>query len=117
MKRLVVFILFLSFSLNSFAQKIPKHVVKRAHSASEHISNVLNFNETQQNHLHEILIKKYDSNRKSIHGKNLSQDQKREIYRASFIETKKDLSEKFSPNEVNMINKHHREWQKKNNKK
>ena len=51
-----------------------------------------------------------------IRGKDLSSEEKQKIYKASFNETKKNLSEKFSMKEVNMINKLHREWQKNNKK-
>ena len=66
--------------------------------------------------IYTILSEKYVSNRKSIRGKDLSSEEKQKIYKASFNETKKNFSEKFSMKEVNMINKLHREWQKNNKK-
>jgi len=116
MKRLVILVLFLSFSLNSYAQKTPTYVIKRATLASEYISSKMSFNESQKKDLYTILLYKYDSNRKSIKGKGLSQEERQKIYKASFNETKKSLLEKFSMKDVNMINKLHREWQKNNKK-
>lgn len=116
MKKLVLTILSIFFYLNSFAQKTPTYVIKRAQMASEFISAEMSFDELKMNDLYDILLDKYDSNRKSIKGKNLSKEEKQIIYRKSFMETKQKLSEKFTDKEVNMINKLHREWQKNNRK-
>jgi len=61
--------------------------------ASEFISAEMSFDELKMNDLYDILLDKYDSNRKSIKGKNLSKEEKQIIYRKSFMETKQKLSE------------------------
>lgn len=112
----IILILFLGSSFVSFAQKIPAQIAKKATAASEYIASELNFDENQKQDIFTILSEKYDSNRKKIRGKDLSSEEKREIYKASFIETKNNLLEKFTMKEVNMINKLHRTWQQNNKK-
>ena len=106
----------MSLSVVTFAQKIPANILKKATAASEYIASELNFDENQKKDIFTILSEKYDSNRKKIRGKDLSGEERQKIYKASFIETKNNLSEKFTMKEVNMINKLHREWQKNNKK-
>lgn len=112
----IILILFLGSSFVSFAQKIPAQIAKKATAASEYIATELNFDENQKQDIFTILSEKYNSNRKKIRGKDLSSEEKREIYKASFIETKNNLLEKFTMKEVNMINKLHRTWQQNNKK-
>ena len=107
-----------TFSVSTSISKtsIPANILKKATAASEYIASELNFDENQKKDIFTILSEKYDSNRKKIRGKDLSGEEKREIYKASFIETKNNLSEKFTMKEVNMINKLHRTWQQNNKK-
>tara|TARA_B110000003_G_scaffold83922_1_gene85883 strand:+ start:22793 stop:23143 length:351 start_codon:yes stop_codon:yes gene_type:complete len=116
MKKFIITILFLSISLTTFGQKTPSYIVKKATAASEYIAAEMNLDENQQKNIYTILSEKYDSNRKDIRGKNLSNEEKQKIYKASFTKTKQYLSEKFTMKEVNMINRLHRDWQKKNKK-
>jgi len=106
----------MSLSVVTFAQKIPGNILKKATAASEYIASELNFDENQKKDIFTILSEKYDSNRKKIRGKDLSGEERQKIYKASFIETKNNLSEKFTMKEVNMINKLHRTWQQNNKK-
>ena len=108
----IILILFLGSSFVSFAQKIPAQISKKATAVSEYITAEMNLDADQKKDIYIILSEKYVSNRKNIRGKDLSSEEKQKIYKASFNETKKNLSEKFSMKEVNMINKLHREWQK-----
>tara|TARA_B100000768_G_scaffold78398_1_gene74510 strand:+ start:3936 stop:4283 length:348 start_codon:yes stop_codon:yes gene_type:complete len=112
----IILILFLGSSFVSFAQKIPAQIAKKATAVSEYITAEMNLDADQKKDIYIILSEKYVSNRKNIRGKDLSREEKQKIYKASFNETKKNLSEKFSMKEVNMINKLHREWQKNNKK-
>ena len=116
MRKLIITILFMSVSVVTFAQKIPGNILKKATAASEYIASELNFDENQKKDIFTILLEKYDSNRKKIRGKDLSGEERQKIYKASFIETKNNLSEKFTMKEVNMINKLHRTWQQNNKK-
>jgi hypothetical protein len=116
MRKLIITILFMSVSVVTFAQKIPANILQKATAASEYIASELNFDENQKKDIFTILSEKYDSNRKKIRGKDLSGEERQKIYKASFIETKNNLSEKFTMKEVNMINKLHRTWQQNNKK-
>ena len=116
MRKLIITILFMSTGFITFAQKIPANIIKKATAASEYIATELNFDENQKKDIFTILSEKYDSNTKKIRGKDLSSEEKQKIYKASFIETKNNLSEKFTMSEVNMINKLHRTWQQNNKK-
>ena len=116
MRKLIITILFMSTGFITFAQKIPVNIIKKATAASEYIATELNFDENQKKDIFTILSEKYDSNRKKIRGKDLSGEERQKIYKASFIETKNNLSEKFTMKEVNMINKLHRTWQQNNKK-
>ena len=116
MRKLIITILFMSTGFITFAQKVPANIIKKATAASEYIATELNFDENQKKDIFTILSEKYDSNRKKIRGKDLSGEERQKIYKASFIETKNNLSEKFTMKEVNMINKLHRTWQQNNKK-
>ena len=96
MRKLIITILFMSLSVVTFAQKIPANILKKATAASEYIASELNFDENQKKDIFTILSEKYDSNRKKIRGKDLSGEERQKIYKASFIETKNNLSEKFT---------------------
>ena len=53
----------------------------------------------------EILFEKYAHNAAQTKGKNLPKETKREIYKATFIETRDKLSKIFSKIEITQINK------------
>ena len=53
----------------------------------------------------EILFEKYAHNAAQTKGKNLPKETKREIYKATFIETRDKLSKTFSKIEITQINK------------
>ena len=74
MRKLIIIILFMSVSIVTFAQEIPKQIVKKATAASEYIASELNFYENQKKDIFTILSEKYDSNRKKIRGKDLSSE-------------------------------------------
>ena len=96
MRKLIITILFMSAGFITFAQKIPANIIKKATAASEYIATELNFDENQKKDIFTILSEKYDSNRKKIRGKDLSDEEKRKIYKASFIETKNNRNSLLS---------------------
>jgi len=53
----------------------------------------------------ETLTEKYTNNISKIKGKNLSQEEKRKVYKATFLKTKNKLLTKFSKSEFAQINK------------
>ena len=76
MRKLIITILFMSAGFITFAQKIPANIIKKATAASEYIATELNFDENQKKDIFTILSEKYDSNRKKIRGKDLSERRK-----------------------------------------
>ena len=115
MKKIIIaVILFTAVSIH--AQKKKKNYIeKRAKTISEHIITEMNLTKDQAIFLEDILYEKYSSNASKIRGKNLSKEEKKEIYRAAFIETRKKLSEQFSKKEVAQISKLERLKQKELN--
>ena len=114
MKKIIIaVILFTAVSIH--AQKKKNYVEKRAKTISEHIITEMNLTKDQAIFLEDILYEKYSSNASKIRGKNLSKEEKKEIYRAAFIETIKKLSEQFSKKEVTQISKLERFKQKELN--
>ena len=114
MKKIIIaVILFTAVSIH--AQKKKNYVEKRAKTISEHIITEMNLTKDQAIFLEDILYEKYSSNASKIRGKNLSKEEKKEIYRAAFIATRKKLSEQFSKNEVTQISKLERLKQKELN--
>jgi hypothetical protein len=90
-----------------------KFASKRAATAVEHISSNMDLSEANVEFLKETLYNKYVSNSKIIRGKNLSQDEKKQVYRTAFIETRKKLMTIFSKEQVGKITKLERESHKK----
>ena len=113
MKKIIIaVILFTAVSIH--AQK-NNYIEKRAKTISEHIITEMNLTKDQATFLEDILYEKYSSNASKIRGKNLSKEEKKEIYRAAFIATRKKLSEHFSKKEVTQISKLERLKQKELN--
>jgi hypothetical protein len=73
----------------------------------------MDLSETNVEFLKETLYNKYVSNAKKIRGKDLSQDEKKQVYRTAFIETRKKLMTVFSKEQVGKITKLERESFKK----
>ena len=114
MKKIIIaVILFTAVSIH--AQKNNNYIEKRAKTISEHIITEMNLTKDQATFLEDILYEKYSSNASKIRGKNLSKEEKKEIYRAAFIATRKKLSEQFSKKEVTQISKLERLKQKELN--
>ena len=78
---------------------------KRAQVISEFIINTMRLTDTKGQFLLETLSEKYAYNAAQTKGKNLPKATKREIYKATFIETRNKLSKIFSKIEIAQINK------------
>tara|TARA_B100000497_G_C7443256_1_gene275553 strand:+ start:41 stop:346 length:306 start_codon:yes stop_codon:yes gene_type:complete len=89
-----------------------KFASKRAVTAVEYISSNMDLSEANIEFLKETLYNKYVSNSKKIRGKNLSQDEKKQVYRTAFIETRKKLMTIFSKEQVGKITKLERQSHK-----
>lgn len=78
---------------------------KRAQVISEFIINAMRLTNTRGQFLMKTLSEKYAYNAAQTKGKNLPKATKREIYKATFIETRNKLSKIFSKIEIAQINK------------
>ena len=78
---------------------------KRAQVISEFIINAMRLTNTRGRFLMKTLSEKYAYNAAQTKGKNLPKATKREIYKATFIETRNKLSKIFSKIEIAQINK------------
>ena len=85
--------------------KLKKNTYKRAQVISEFIINTMRLTNTKGQFLLETLSEKYAHNAAQTKGKNLPKATKREIYKATFIETRDKLSKIFSKIEIAQINK------------
>tara|TARA_B110001450_G_scaffold59582_1_gene56325 strand:+ start:5318 stop:5665 length:348 start_codon:yes stop_codon:yes gene_type:complete len=114
MKKIIIIAVVLFTTVSIHAQK-NNYIEKRAKTISEHIITEMNLTKDQATFIKDTLYKKYSSNASKIKGKNLSKEEKKEIYRASFIATRKKLSEQFSKKEITQISKLERLKQKELN--
>ena len=102
MKKINFTFLFIILSFIAEAQE-NKFAAKRAANAIEYIGSKMDLSESNKEFLKETLYNKYSKNASKIRGKNLSEDEKKSIYRAAFKETRQKLMSVFSNDQVNMI--------------
>jgi len=76
----------------------------------------MDLNDSNKTLLYAILLGKYDETSKRIKGNDLSNEEKKVIYKKSFKETNDKLSALFSKEEINAINALLKEQNKKKNK-
>ena len=69
----------------------------------------MDLSESNIEFLKETLYNKYSTNASKIRGKDLTQEEKKSIYRAAYKETRQKLMSIFSNDQVNMITKLERE--------
>ena len=112
MKKIIITCALVMFTFIVQAQE-NKFASKRAATAVEYISSNMDLSEANVEFLKETLYNKYANNASQIRGKNLSQDEKKQVYRAAYIETRKKLMTVFSKEEVGKITKLERESFKK----
>lgn len=112
MKKIILTCAFAIFAFVAQAQE-NKFAAKRSANAIEYISSNMDLSESDMEFLKETLYNKYASNASKIRGKNLTQDEKKAIYRAAYKETRTKLMSVFSKEQVNMITKFERESMKK----
>lgn len=94
-----------------------KYAQKRANTITEFIASQMTFPEQKVIFLNKTLYQKYASNAKKTRGKNLSQDEKKVIYKATFSATRKKLLEEFTNIQVTEISKLERTKQRELNQK
>ena len=77
---------------------------KKATTNAQHIADTMDLNESQQTVLYAILLGKYQETSKQIKGNDLSNEEKKIIYRQSFKDTNDKLSAIFSNEEIKTVN-------------
>ena len=107
-----IFVLLFIFSFNSKAQTT--YQTKQATSFSEHASTQLDLSEEDQKFIYDTYIAKFMNNRANIFGKNLSNEEKKAIYKASRKKLRQSMRVRFDQATSAAILKSVVEFQKKN---
>jgi len=110
-KSLIIFTFLFTFSFVSAQQN--KSAAKRASNAVANILSEMQVSDEKAQFLEKTLYTKYADNALKIKGKNLSQDEKKKVYRNAFTTTRKVLREQFTETEVKSIIRLERQANKK----
>jgi len=77
---------------------------KKATTNAQYIADKMDLNDSQQTMLYSILLGKYQETSKQIKGNDLSNEEKKIIYKKSYKDTNDKLSALFSKGEINTVN-------------
>ena len=102
MKKIILVFIIAFFVTFTHAQE-NKFNANRADNAISLITEKMQISDSDIDFLRETLYNKYNSNTSKIRGKNLTEEEKKQVYRSSFSETRKKLMKVFSNDEVKMI--------------
>ena len=100
-KTIKIFFVLLLCSFNSFAQN--NYQTKRATSFSEHVTNQLKLTKEDQKFLYDTFINKFIKQQEKIKGKDLSDEEKKQVYKASRKELVKTLNGRFDSEKTKAI--------------
>ena len=103
MKKIIVLIVLCGFLSTANAQKLT-YQEKKATANAQHIADKMDLNESQQTVLYAILLGKYEETSRQIKGNDLSNEEKKIIYKKSYKDTNDKLSVLFSKEEINVVN-------------
>jgi hypothetical protein len=103
MKKLTFLIVLCGFLSTTNAQK-QSYQEKKATTNAQHIADKMDLNDSQQTKLYSILLGKYQETSKQIKGNDLSNEEKKIIYKKSYKDTNDKLSALFSKEEINRVN-------------
>jgi hypothetical protein len=110
-KSFIILTLLLTFSFVNAQDN--KFAAKRASNAIAFISSEMDLTDEQAQFIEKTLYTKYADNGFKIKGKDLTDEQKKEVYRTAAAVTRKLLRQEFSNKEVMSINKLERQSFKK----
>ena len=110
-KSLIIFTLLLTFSYVNSQEN--KSAAKRASNAVTTILSEIELSDEKAKFLEQTLYAKYANNALKIKGKDLSQDEKKNVYKNAFKATRKVLRKQFSEAEVKSIIRLERQANKK----
>jgi|TARA_Y100000385_G_C12849319_1_gene532331 hypothetical protein len=100
-KTINVLVLIFLISFNSNAQN--NYQIKRATSFSEHVTNQLKLTKEDQKFLYDTFINKFIKQQEKIKGKDLSDEEKKQVYKASRKELVKILNTRFDSEKTKAI--------------
>ena len=103
MKKIIALILFCGFLSTANAQR-QSYQEKKATANAQLIADTMDLNDSHKTALYAILLGKYDETSRQVKGNDLSNEEKKVIYKKSFKETNDKLSVLFSKKEINTIN-------------
>jgi hypothetical protein len=103
MKKIILLIVLCGFLSTTNAQK-QSYQEKKATTNAQHIADKMDLNDSQQTKLYSILLGKYQETSKQIKGNDLSNEEKKIIYKKSYKDTNDKLSALFSKEEINRVN-------------
>jgi len=110
-KKINILVLIFLISFNSNAQD--NYQIKRATSFSEHATTQLKLTKEDQKFLYDTYIDKFINQKEKIKGKDLSDEEKKQIYKASRKELVKTLNTRFDAEKTKAIMSAIKELRKK----
>ena len=102
MKKIIILCILAFFVTFTQAQK-NKFAANRAENAVSLIKANMEISDSDIVFLKETLYNKYASNALKIRGKNLTEEEKKQVYRSAFKDTRKKLMEVFTNDQVKKI--------------
>jgi len=103
MKKIILLIVLCGFMFKANAQK-QSYQEKKATTNAQYIADKMDLNDSQQTKLYSILLGKYQETSKQIKGNDLSNEEKKIIYKKSYKDTNDKLSALFSKEEIKTVN-------------
>ena len=103
MKKIILLIVLCGFLSTANAQR-QSYQEKKATTNAQYIADNMDLSDSQQTKLYSILLSKYQETSKQIKGNDLSNEEKKIIYKKSYKDTNDKLSALFSKEEIKTVN-------------
>lgn len=99
----IILVFFMTFFVTFTQAQKNKYAANRAENAVSLIKANMEISDSDVVFLKETLYNKYASNALKIRGKNLTEEEKKQVYRSAFKDTRKKLMEVFTNDQVKKI--------------
>ena len=99
----IILVCFMAFFVTFTQAQKNKYAANRAENAVSLIKANMEISDSDIVFLKETLYNKYASNALKIRGKNLTEEEKKQVYRSAFKDTRKKLMEVFTNDQVKKI--------------
>ena len=99
----IILVCFMAFFVTFTQAQKNKFAENRAENAVSLIKANMEISDSDVVFLKETLYNKYASNALKIRGKNLTEEEKKQVYRSAFKDTRKKLMEVFTNDQVKKI--------------